>query len=271
VDRKRITRLVSRALVERFRNEVWSEFRRARLPWVYNQSSAWYRLGLREAIVVARNHPNSRRLQECEPDFPLLLYTKEEELGELIEVPPRAISLFTTQHRIPMSPSSAPPISRVFNYANLESDGLDDRVSRTAAVLRNAPYVALHIRRGDYLKPRADTGGWHSAQDHYVRAIEYLTDSEFAGRPFNIAVFSDDLDFVEGHKEDYGLDRVTGDVLWVRGNRHFDSIFDSYLMALCPVIVGSVGYFAATTSLLAEAPSVFIRARPGSVRVEWRR
>ena len=86
-----------------------------------------------------------------------------------------------------------------------------------------------------------------------------------------MAVFSDDLDFVAAHVSDYGLDRVTGEVRFIRGNTHFKSIFDSYLMSLCPVIVGSIGSFAATTSLLADPPSVFIRARPEGVHVEWRR
>jgi hypothetical protein len=42
-------------------------------------------------------------------------------------------------------------------------------------------------------------------------------------------------------------------------------------MSLCPVIVGSVGFFAATTSLLADPPGVFIRAWPQGLRLEWRR
>jgi hypothetical protein len=42
-------------------------------------------------------------------------------------------------------------------------------------------------------------------------------------------------------------------------------------MSLCPVIVGSVGSFAATTSLLSDPPSLFIRAQPEGVSVEWRR
>jgi hypothetical protein len=42
-------------------------------------------------------------------------------------------------------------------------------------------------------------------------------------------------------------------------------------MSLCPIIVGSVGNFASTTSLLADPPSVYMRARPEGVKVEWRR
>ena len=77
-----------------------------------------------------------------------------------------------------------------------------------------------------------------------------------------MAILSDDLDFVEAHLSDYGLDRVTGQVRFIRGNNHYKSIFDSYLMSLCPIIVGSVGAFAATTSLIADPPCIFIRARP---------
>ena len=101
--------------------------------------------------------------------------------------------------------------------------------------------------------------------------IDYLIESELGTTDFNVAVFSDDLDFVESHVSDYGLDRVTGTVRFMRGNNHFKSIFDSYLMSLCPVIVGSVGAFAAGASLLADPPSVFIRSRPWGITVDWRR
>ncbi len=111
----------------------------------------------------------------------------------------------------------------------------------------------------------------HSQQSHYIEAIGFLIESELGTSDFNVAVFSDDLEFVEAHVSDYGLDRVTGEVRFIRGNAHFKSILDSYLMPRCPVIVGSVGFFAATTSLLADPPSVFIRARPGAVHVGWRR
>jgi hypothetical protein len=267
LERKRITRLVSQALIESFRDEVM----RTRLPWVFNQSRVWYDLGLREATVATRDYFNSRRLMEACPEFPVRIYTKEEELGDLIREPPSPICFYTTQHRIPTVPESAVAIRRVFGYRHLESSGLDPDVARTADLLRSAPHVAFHVRRGDYLHPHFDKDGWYSQQSHYVEAIRFLIDSELATSDFNVAVFSDDLEFVEAHVSDYGLDRVTGEVRFIRGNNHFRSIFDSYLMSLCPVIVGSVGFFAATTSLLADPPSVFIRTRPGAVHVGWRR
>jgi hypothetical protein len=267
LERKRITRLVSPALIESFRDEVM----RTRLPWVFNQSRGWYDLGLREATVVTRDYFNSRRLMEIGPEFPVRIYTKEEELDELIKEPPSPICFYTTQHRIPMVPESAVAIRRVFSYHHLESSGLDPDVARTADLLRSAPHVAFHVRRGDFLHPHFDTGGWHSQQSHYIEAIDFLIESELGTSDFNVAVFSDDLEFVEAHLSDFGLDRVAGEVRFIRGNNHFKSIFDSYLMSLCPVIVGSVGSFAATTSLLTDPPNVFIRARPEAVRVEWRR
>jgi hypothetical protein len=267
LESRRITRHVSQALIESFRDEVM----KTRLPWVFNQSRVWYDLGLREATVVTRDYFNSRRLMEIGPEFPVRVYAEEKELGELIREPPSPICFYTTQHRIPIVPESADAIRRVFSYHHLEASGLDPEVARTAELLRSAPHVAFHVRRGDYVNPHFDRGGWHSQQNHYIEAIGYLIDSELSRSDFNVAIFSDDLEFVEAHLSEYGLDRVTGAVRFIRGNSHYKSIFDSYLMSLCPIIIGSVGSFAATTSLLADPPSVFIRARPRAVRVEWRR
>ena len=44
--------------------------------------------------------------------------------------------------------------------------------------------------------------------------------SEFGDEPLiNVAVFSDDPEFVEAHVSDYGLDRVTGRVRFIRGQQ----------------------------------------------------
>jgi hypothetical protein len=146
-----------------------------------------------------------------------------------------------------------------------EACGLDVDVARTEETLRSAPYAALHIRRGDDLRHR------NLEQNDYVQAIAYLSESEFGSDDFNVALFSDDLRFLEEDASDLGLDRVRGDILFVRGNSHFDAIFDSYPMSLCPVAVASIELFAATSSLLADPPSVFIRVRPGGARVGRRR
>ncbi len=267
LENARITRLISPVLVESFREDVV----RTRLPWVYSQSRTWFDFGLREAVVVTWDHVNSRRLVELNPPFAVHIYKERQELEGLIVSPPSTVSFFTTQQRVPIAPESADAIRRVFNYRHLRPTEMDSEVAQLTNALHSSPHVALHIRRGDYLNKHFDKSSWHAQQDHYIRAIEFLISSELGTSRFNLAVFSDDLRFVESHASDYGIDLVSGHIRFVRGNGHYKSIFDSYLMSLCPVIVGSVGSFAATTSLLADPPSIFIRARPGDVRVQWRR
>jgi hypothetical protein len=264
LERKRMTRRVSQALIESFRCEVT----RIPLPWAYSHARTWCYFGLREAVVVTLDHVHARRLMKIGPDLCVIVYTEPERLGELIRVPPGPVGIFTTIQRIPIAAKSADALRRIFSYHHLR---LDPDVARTAELLRAEPHVALHVRRGDYLSSVYDPGGRRSRPDLYRDAISHVIESEFGTSDFKVAVFSDDLEFVEDHASAYGLNRVTGGVRFIRGNSHHKSIFDSYLMSLCPVIVGSVGSFAATTSLLSDPPSVFIRARPDGVNVEWRR
>jgi hypothetical protein len=264
LERKRMTMRVSQALIESFRCEVT----RIPMPWAYSHARTWHYFGLREAIVVTLDHVHARRLMEIGPDFRVIVYAEPEHLGELIRVPPGPVGIFTTIQRIPIAADSADALRRIFSYRHLH---LDPDVANTAELLRTEPHVALHVRRGDYLSSAYDPDGRRSRPDLYKDAIGYLIESEFGTSDFKVTVFSDDLEFVEAHASAYGLDRVTGGVRFIRGNSHHKSIFDSYLMSLCPVIVGSVGSFAATTSLLSDPPSVFIRARPDGVNVEWRR
>jgi hypothetical protein len=267
VDHRRLSRRVSRYLIESFRVESTS----SQLPWVFDQSRFWHDMGLSDTVVVTRNHPDVRRLVEIGPTFPLQIYVRREELRPLIADPPSLPCFFTTLQRSAMAPESAVALRRVFSLRNLEASGLGADVQRTARLLRGSPHVALHVRRGDYLQSQAYGEEWHSRQSHYADAIEFVVSSELGTSDIDVAVFSDDLEFVDAHRSHYGLDRVTGEVRFIRGNTHFNSIFDSYLMSLCPVIVGSVGHFASTTSLLADPPSVFVRATPDGVKLLWRR
>jgi hypothetical protein len=53
----------------------------------------------------------------------------------------------------------------------------------------SVPYVAIHVRRGDYLDPAK--GGWHTnlcATNYYWRAMEHFPDARFL-------VFSDDKEW----------------------------------------------------------------------------
>lgn len=260
LESRRITRLISRPLLERFRSEVTAGIRTRRLPWLYNQSESWVRLGLDEAVVVSRNYPNSKLLLEHDPAFPVVIYSYGDQLQALVQEPPRPVTLFHTQHRVAIHPDSAPAIHKVFSYAELAHEGFPSRVAEAAKQLTSQRYVAVHVRRGDYMNDHFAFHGWSFEQSHYIEAIDNLIKEEGTDG-INLAIFSDDLEFVAEHASDYGLDRVTGDVTFVEGNQHYDSIFDSYLMSLCPVIIGSVGFFSATTALLADPACTFIRAQ----------
>ena len=196
LEAKRITRLVSKALIESFRDEVT----KTRLPWVFNQSQAWYGLGLPEAMVVTRDYSaNFRRLMEMGPEFPVRVYNEPDELAGLIAEPPSPICFYTTPDRMAILPASIATMGRVFSYHHLENRGLDPDVARTAKLLQSAPHIAFHVRRGDYVIPHFDIDGWYAQQNHYIDAISYLIETELKTSDFNVAIFSDDLDFVEAH------------------------------------------------------------------------
>ena len=263
----RLTRRISQTLIESFREEVTTK---TSVPWSFAQARAWHSLGLREATTVTRDHANSRRLLEMEHPFQVLTYPGND-IEPHLQHPPAPVTFYTTPQRLQIVAASAAPLRRVFDFGHLEAAGLDPDVARTADMLRQSPHVGLHVRRGDYLLPRSNADGWHGQQSYYIKAVQHLIDTELGTSNFDVAIFSDDLAFVEAHATDYGLNRITGNVHFIRSNNHYNSIFDSYLMSLCPLIVGSVGHFASTTSLLAEPPSTFIRASPTDVHVEWRR
>lgn len=262
----RLSRLVSRPLLERFRNEIDAS---EALPWLYKQARVWYRFGLKEAVVVSKNHENSRRLAAGEPEFPVLLYKTHDHLRRLMKNPPGVVTLYMSQDGIPRRQESGPEARRLFSYTSLVKAGVPSRIQSVAERLSSTPHVAFHIRRGDYLHPSFDKDGWFSGTEHYREAMRRLVDGEFGVDVRNVAVFSDDISFVRAHPSAYGLDLPMGEVEFVEGNINFDSIFDSYLMSRCEAIVGSVGFFSLMSSLLAESAPAYIRAEPESIRRMW--
>ena len=129
---------------------------------------------------------------EMGPEFPVRVYTEPDELAELIAEPPSPICFYATPDRMAILPASISTIERVFSYHHLENKGLDPHVARTAEVLRSAPHVAFHVRRGDYVIPHFDIDGWYAQQNHYIKAISYLIEIELKTSAVNVAILSDD-------------------------------------------------------------------------------
>ena len=165
--------------------------------------------------------------------------------------------------------ANSPLLHEVFDFAALPYEAMNEQTRAARERLLAEPSVALHIRRGDYV--RDDRPGWHAETDHYRQAVEFVARSEKfkALRPLNLVVFSDDPAFVRERHVELGLDFADGFVMVVDWNTHFQSVYDSYLMSLCRVIIGAVGGFAATTALLARTPTYFVRAAPEGPRLVW--
>ena len=143
---------------------------RPRLPWAFDQSRVWYDLGLREATVVTVDYVNSRQADGDRPDLPGPDLRRGGGARRAHQAATEPDLLL--HHPAPnpdREPESAAAIRRVFSYHHLEEAGLDPDVARTAELLRSAPHVAFHVRRGDYL--HHDPGGWHAERSHYIEAI----------------------------------------------------------------------------------------------------
>lgn len=264
--RRRLTQILPQRLVERFRVVIEETTPQA---WLYRQADAWHRLGLRGAVVVTKNEANARKYIASRPAFPVLVYRTHEELQAFITDPPAKFAMFMSQDGIPRTRASSEKISELFDYRHLVDGSVPDRVAEMATKIAERPCAAIHVRRGDYLHAAFDRDGWHGGVSHYREAIENLRAGEYGDQIRNVAVFSDDLAFVREHAHEYGLDLLEGEVFYVEGNRHFDSIYDSYLISRCDVVIGSVGFFSLMSALLADPVPTFVTARPGNVTTLW--
>jgi len=267
LDELRISRRVSRSLLESFRAEA----RTAKFPWPWENPRIWHRLGLRELTVVSPDTAPAVRRAPQLPEIPIVFYPDQDRAAErrLLAEPPAGVPLYVYPIRlVPLDPSSSTALRSVFDLATLPEERFGDRNRTAAQQLRAVPTVALHVRRGDYVT--AHHPGWHGDTAQYRQALEFVAHAgQFAAvRPLRLAVFSDDADFVRSNPGDFGLD-LAHDVLIVDWNRHFESVWDAYLMSLCPVVVGSVGGFAATAALLASEPNTYVRALPEGPVVVW--
>lgn len=112
--------------------------------------------------------------------------------------------------------------------------------------MEQANTVAVHVRRGDYLKPGVTSiYGGICSEDYYRKSIDKILDQ--VKDPMFI-FFSDDTQYV---KETFLLDNMTI-VDWNTGE---SSIFDMYLMSKCKYMIlanSTFSYWAARLNTNAE-------------------
>ena len=224
-------------------------------------------LGLKELAVYTAYE----RLQQLTRDTPspVIVYNSAEMQRDVLTRATPGVALFAGQGKLGARQASAPLLQKVFDFGALPYEAMNEHTRAARERLLAEPAVALHIRRGDYV--RNDLPGWHGETDHYRQAVEFVARSgKFdALRPLNLVVFSDDPTFVRERHAELGLDFADGFVMVVDWNKHFRSVYDSYLMSLCPVIIGALGGFATTTALLARTPNYFVRAAPEGPQLIW--
>lgn len=115
----------------------------------------------------------------------------------------------------------------------------DDRNKRYEEEIQRTNSVALHIRRGDFVKL-----GWNASVESYRNAVEALHDRIDGAHFF---IFSDDLTWCRENLEGLGLQ--SGDATFVEGNTGGRNYLDMQLMSYCKnmalVSASSFSYLAA--------------------------
>ncbi|MCH2232321.1 MAG: alpha-1,2-fucosyltransferase [Crocinitomicaceae bacterium] len=120
-------------------------------------------------------------------------------------------------------------------------------------MLQNGKYIAMHVRRGDYVN-KSHVNKIHGlcGIDYYEKGFKYLIDK---GTIFNgIIVFSDDPKWC---KKNLKFDLATSFVDWNAGN---DSWQDMYLMSQCSAFVIANSSFSWWGAYLSQAKNKVVIA-----------
>lgn len=113
-------------------------------------------------------------------------------------------------------------ILKAFAFPSFTSNSQNETLSKE---LQQRCSVAVHIRRGDYLKI-SNTSGICTI-DYYKKAIAYMQKSS---SPELFAIFSDDIDWC---MEQFGAIIGNTDIRFVNWNKGKESYLDMQLMSLC--------------------------------------
>lgn len=102
----------------------------------------------------------------------------------------------------------------------------------------NSRSVAVHIRRGDYVKI-----GWASDSAYYLQKIKEIL-ARYPDAAFY--VFSDDIPWCRQNSDSLGL-RLPQSVTYIEGNTHGKNYIDLQLMSMCQIMIinrSAFGYLA---------------------------
>ncbi len=125
----------------------------------------------------------------------------------------------------------------------------DEKNRFYASQILNSRSVALHIRRGDYVKL-----GWASEPAYYIQKIKKLLTAYPDATFF---VFSDDIPWCRQNCDLLGLS-LPQSVTYVEGNTHGHNYIDLQLMSMCQIMIINRSAFGYLAMLLNERLDYFL-------------
>lgn len=117
----------------------------------------------------------------------------------------------------------------------------DEKNSAYAGQIRSSDSVAVHVRRGDYVRI-----GWTSANEYYLEKTKEML---FARPAAVFFIFSDDIAWCRENRRELGFD-LPKETVYVEGNMDGQNFRDLQLMSLCDTIIPSKSAFCQLAALL---------------------
>lgn len=118
----------------------------------------------------------------------------------------------------------------------------DEKNLKYLAQIEEVPSVAIHIRRGDYVKL-----GWNMDIETYKRLIQQF--QGMTSGKWELFVFSDDIEWCKRNQEQLGF-RAFASVTFVEGNINGNNYLDLLLMSRCKAMIMSNSAFCYLAALL---------------------
>lgn len=118
-----------------------------------------------------------------------------------------------------------------------------------ASLMKQTASIAVHVRRGDYLKPQNVKIFCEQTPDYYLQAIE-LCRSKLKGE-VRVFFFSDDIAWV---RDNIKVDQAE----YIDWNHGQDSIYDMYLMSMAHACVISNSTFSFWAAMLNQRKDVVV-------------